>query len=71
MRPILPPSVERLVAAYLTLVDAEVPGLVEGLYLTGSLALDEFRPGRSDVDFVAVTAAPVEAATWALGNVFA
>jgi hypothetical protein len=62
--------VEALVTAYLDLVDAEAPGLVTGLYLTGSLALDDFRPARSDVDFVAVTAAPVEAAVLAaLGRV--
>src|SRR3954453_4846085 len=67
---ILPPPVESLVTAYLELVDAELPGLIEGLYLTGSLALDDFRPGRSDIDFVAVTAVPVEPSTLAsLGQV--
>jgi predicted nucleotidyltransferase len=44
--------------AYLRIVDEEAPGLVEGLYLVGSVALGEFRPHTSDVDFVAVTAAP-------------
>jgi hypothetical protein len=41
--------------AYLAGVDREAPGLVEGLYLVGSIALDDYRPGASDVDFVAVT----------------
>ncbi|MEU5588608.1 nucleotidyltransferase domain-containing protein [Streptomyces chrestomyceticus] len=50
------PSVEAVVRAFLASVDRSRPGLVEGLYLTGSLALGDFRPGRSDVDFVAVTA---------------
>jgi hypothetical protein len=50
--------VYELVSRYLDLVDAEVPGLVEGFYLVGSVALDDFRPGASDVDFVAVTADP-------------
>jgi hypothetical protein len=36
-------------------VDSEAPGLVEGLYLTGSTALGEFRPHTSDIDFLAVT----------------
>ncbi|MFH9425107.1 aminoglycoside adenylyltransferase domain-containing protein [Streptomyces sp. NPDC017529] len=41
---------------FLTSADRWRPGLVEGLYLTGSVALGDFRPGRSDVDFVAVSA---------------
>jgi aminoglycoside adenylyltransferase-like protein/nucleotidyltransferase-like protein len=48
--------VETVVHAYLQAIDAEAPGLVEGLYLTGSVALGEFRPHTSDIDFVAVTA---------------
>jgi hypothetical protein len=42
-------------------VDAHAPGLIEGLYLTGSAALGDFRPRTSDVDFVAVTARPLDA----------
>ena len=57
------PLVELVVADYLELVDAEAPGLVEGLYLTGSVALGDFRPRTSDVDFVAVTARPLDAAS--------
>jgi hypothetical protein len=45
------------VDSYLTLVDEAAPGLIAGLYLIGSVALDDFRPDQSDVDFVAVTAA--------------
>ena len=48
--------VQAVVDAYLEAVDDEAPGLVEGLYLTGSIALGEFRPDTSDIDFVAVTA---------------
>ena len=48
--------------AYLDAVDSEAPGLIEGLYLTGSAALDEFRPNTSDIDFVAITAARLDAA---------
>jgi hypothetical protein len=40
---------------YLALADRHAPGLVEGLYLQGSVALGDYRPGRSDIDFVAVT----------------
>jgi hypothetical protein len=52
------PKVDAIVDTYLTVADAEAPGLVEGLYLEGSAALDDYRPATSDVDFVAVTAAP-------------
>jgi hypothetical protein len=43
------------------MVDAEAPGLVEGFYLLGSVALGDFRPRESDVDFVAVAAARPDA----------
>jgi hypothetical protein len=49
-------GVAETVSAYLDAVDAEAPGLVEGLYLVGSAALDDFRPGDSDLDYLAVTA---------------
>jgi Domain of unknown function (DUF4111)/Nucleotidyltransferase domain len=49
------PLVQEVVDDYLAAVDAEVPKLIEGLYLVGSVALDDFRPQASDIDFVAVT----------------
>lgn len=55
-------GVQSVVDAYLAAVDAEATGLVEGLYLTGSAALGEFRPRTSDIDFVAVTSHPPDAA---------
>jgi hypothetical protein len=54
--------VEKVVKAYLDAVDSEAHGTIEGLYLTGSNALDEFRPNASDIDFVAITAARSDAA---------
>ncbi|ONH31633.1 nucleotidyltransferase domain-containing protein [Pseudofrankia asymbiotica] len=54
----LPAAVRDAADAYLLAVDAADPDLVEGLYVIGSAALDDFRPGASDIDFVAVTAAP-------------
>jgi hypothetical protein len=50
----LPAPAQAVVDAFLAAVDVEVPALIEGLYLVGSVALDDFRPHRSDVDFVAV-----------------
>jgi hypothetical protein len=68
----LPPEVAGVVGGYLALVDARLPGTVDGLYLGGSLALDDFRPGQSDVDFVAVTRGPLaETALDALAAVHA
>ena len=65
----LDPVVDGVVSAYLQAVDAEAPGLLEGLYLTGSVALGEFRPHCSDIDFVAVTARrPDASALAALGR---
>lgn len=40
------------------LVGRYTPGLLVGLHLVGSSAGSEFRPGRSDLDFVAVLARP-------------
>ncbi|WP_229068904.1 hypothetical protein [Actinoplanes sp. DH11] len=51
----VPSEAADVVRAYLRLADDEAPGLVEGLHLVGSVALDEFRPYASDVDFLAVT----------------
>jgi hypothetical protein len=63
----LHPGVEAVVGLYLDAVDHEAPGLVEGLYLTGSIALGEFRPGTSDIDFLAILAHhPDQRATAAL-----
>ncbi len=55
-------EVSTVVRDYLSAVDAEAPGLVQGLYLIGSVALGDHRPGHSDIDMVAVTAGPVDAA---------
>src|SRR4029453_19025868 len=42
------------------LVDGRLPGVIDGLYLVGSLALDDYRAGQSDIDFVAVTRDPLD-----------
>jgi hypothetical protein len=53
-------KVKDVTDAYLRLADAEAPGLIEGLYLTGSAVLDDFRPNTSDIDLVVVTAMPLD-----------
>src|SRR5688500_2815095 len=51
----LPCEVSATMSAYARLVDDKLPERIRGLYLAGSLALDDYRPGRSDIDFVAVS----------------
>ncbi|MGW5363855.1 aminoglycoside adenylyltransferase domain-containing protein [Actinopolymorpha pittospori] len=51
----LPPQVHEVAQTYLRLVDEAAPGLVEGLYFHGSVALGDFRADHSDIDFVALT----------------
>ncbi|MCX5328670.1 MULTISPECIES: nucleotidyltransferase domain-containing protein [unclassified Streptomyces] len=46
------------VQTYANAVDTELPGLIQGLYLVGSVALHDFHAGASDIDFVAVSSAP-------------
>jgi hypothetical protein len=53
----LPSFIADTVGGYLRMADAAVPDLIEGLYVTGSIALDDYRPAISDVDLVAVCAA--------------
>lgn len=52
----LPGPVREVTDLFLSLVDEAAPGLVEGLYLHGSLGFGEWYDGRSDVDYVAVLA---------------
>ena len=40
--------------------DEIAPGAVEGLYVVGSAALNDWQPGASDIDIVAVTAEPAD-----------
>jgi hypothetical protein len=51
-------DVAEALGTYLQIVDDTAPGLVEGLYVVGSYALDDWKPGRSDIDIIAVTAEP-------------
>jgi hypothetical protein len=53
----VPPVVAEAITVWLRCHDEMAPGLVEGLYLVGSVAVDDWRPG-SDIDIVAFTAEP-------------
>lgn len=52
----LPREVRHATARYLRAADRLVPGQVLACYLVGSTALRAYRPGRSDLDLVAVLA---------------
>jgi hypothetical protein len=44
----------KVAECFLARVDRVAPGWIEGFYLVGSASLGAFRPGKSDIDFVAV-----------------
>jgi hypothetical protein len=52
--PALPADVSAVTSQFLELIDASAPGLVQGLYLRGSLGFGEYFRESSDVDFTAV-----------------
>src|SRR6476469_9584330 len=49
---------ERIAGRYLAVADRLLPGRITGFYIVGSAALGAWRPGLSDIDFVAVLAGP-------------
>lgn len=51
----IPQPVQPVLHEYLRLVHDAVPELLVAFYLHGSLALDAFTPGLSDIDFIAIT----------------
>lgn len=51
-------DVATALGTYLEIVDSCAPGLVEGLYVVGSFALDDWQPDSSDIDIIAITAEP-------------
>lgn len=68
----LPRAVETVVTDYLRRLGAERLPTLHDLYLVGSVALDDFRPGASDIDFVAVVEADLsEEACEGLARVYA
>ena len=50
----LPDQAIPIVRSFADALEEALPGKVEGIYLIGSLALRDFRPGQSDIDFLAI-----------------
>ncbi len=59
---VLPFTIRQRIGAYLRLMADEGAGFLRGLYLLGSVALDDYQEGRSDIDFVALVSGPLDAA---------
>ena len=51
----IPQSVQHVLNEYIALVHEALPGLLTGVYLQGSLALNAFSPSLSDIDFITTT----------------
>lgn len=51
----VPVQVRAMAGTFLREIDEVRPGLIDGFFLTGSVALGDYRPGFSDIDFLAVT----------------
>jgi hypothetical protein len=52
----LPAAIRGAVQSYLSAADVWLPGFIQGLYITGSIPLGDYRPAISDIDLVAVCA---------------
>lgn len=46
--------IEKIVADYVSQVNAVHPNFIEGIYLTGSVPLGDYYPQKSDIDFITV-----------------
>lgn len=57
----IPESVQVPVEKYLRLADRDLPEKILAFYVVGSLALNDYQEGLSDIDFVAVCDGPVSA----------
>jgi hypothetical protein len=52
----IPEPVRPILERYISSVEQELPGLIRGFYVVGSIALNGFNERFSDIDFVAVLA---------------
>ena len=50
----VPIDVQKILNEYLSLFHTRIPNTLEGLYIHGSIALNAFHYGSSDIDFIAI-----------------
>ncbi len=55
----IPDEARTAIDRYLESLDEVLPGVCGGAYLTGSIALNDWRSGRSDLDVLTVTTRPL------------
>lgn len=55
----LPQDAAASISRFLTTVDDQVPGLVEAVWVEGSIVLGDYQPGISDVDLVVLARRPL------------
>ncbi len=68
----IPSPAQDVVAEYQRRIEDALPGFVDSLHLTGSIAMCAYRHGRSDIDFVTVTKAALNGFdTTSLANIHA
>ena len=48
----LPPPADKIIARFIDEICSIQPGFIEGIYLTGSLPLNDFYSNKSDIDFL-------------------
>ena len=54
--PVEIPKLPKLILdEYITAINKDLPGLVRACYIHGSIALNDFQPPFSDIDFITVT----------------
>ena len=56
----VPAPARQVVQSLLDALDDGKPGLIAGLHVVGSIAYGDFKPTKSDLDFVAVLARPLD-----------
>ncbi|MGV2939204.1 aminoglycoside adenylyltransferase domain-containing protein [Mesobacillus sp. LC4] len=52
---VIPEVVDKVIKDYINLLNEHLPGTLEGLYIHGSIALDAYVEGSSDIDFITLT----------------
>jgi hypothetical protein len=52
---VIPEVVDKVLKDYINLLNEHLPGTIEGLYIHGSIALDAYVEGSSDIDFITLT----------------
>ncbi|MEH7126136.1 nucleotidyltransferase domain-containing protein [Bacillus sp. JJ1773] len=50
----VPITVQKILNEYMSLFNARIPDTLEGIYLHGSIALNSYKNGSSDIDFIAI-----------------